>query len=104
MWRLEQKVVPAEGKSVVFWWSRKTPGSYLGHVHFLQAAIFPFLMKPTFHSNYMYFGIFSFYQAIVSTVKNCVVHNIFKNICAKLTYLLNEAAAKWNRTRNLLNA
>jgi hypothetical protein len=60
MWRLEQQVIPAEGKkSIVFWWSRKTPGNYLGHVHFLQAVVFPFLTKPTPHSNYLYFGILS---------------------------------------------
>jgi len=27
MWRLEHQVIPAEGKSVVFWWTLKTPGN-----------------------------------------------------------------------------
>ena len=41
-----------------FW--RKRLGNYLGHVHFLEAELFfHFLTKPTFHSNYMYFGILS---------------------------------------------
>jgi hypothetical protein len=41
MWLLVQQIIPAKGKSVVFWWSQKTPGNYLGHVsHFLEAQLF----------------------------------------------------------------
>jgi len=101
MWRLEHQVIPAEGKSVVFWWSRKTPGNYLGHVHFLEAVIFQFLTKPTFHSNYMYYVILSGHS-LYSKELRCALY--FQICCEKLSHLLNEAAAKWNGTRNLLNA
>jgi len=34
------QVIPAEGKSVVFWWSRKTPGNYFANIRFLEAQLF----------------------------------------------------------------
>jgi len=41
--------------------------------------------------------ILALYQAIVYTVKNSAMHDILKNACAKLTYLLNETIVNWNR-------
>jgi hypothetical protein len=32
MWRVVQQVIPAKGKSVVFWWLWKTLGNYVVHV------------------------------------------------------------------------